>query len=116
MSFEGNFFANKNNDSNKHPNTVEYENIIEQRDAMIWNIQGNLEKMNFSQSEIEEVFAIVEKNYKLMEEAKKPLINVTANDILNEVEDKTKADAKNISENMLNELRAKIVEIQSRKK
>lgn len=119
MSFENNFFLssgqNEQENTEEHPNTIEYRKILKERDEVKASILQNLQKMNFSQSEIQEVFTIIEEKYKLVENAKQPLINITPDDILNKVEDETKNNIKNISQDMLNELRAKIVEIQARK-
>ena len=118
MSFEENFFLNNNDtkEEKEHPNSVEYKRLLKERDELKQNIYINLKKMNFNSDEIKEVFMIIEKNYQLMEQAKQPLINVTPKDNLNKVEDDTKSSIKNISQNMLNELRLKVEEIKSRKR
>ncbi|MBQ8475463.1 hypothetical protein IJ531_00210 [bacterium] len=116
MSFEDNFFVKKQELKEEHPNTVEYKKMLQEREDLKQSIRKNLLQMRFSESEIKEVFLVIEKNYNLLENAKKPLINVTPDDILNKVEDETKSNIQKISDNMLEELRAKVVEIQARKK
>ena len=108
------FFSGKN--KQEHENTVEYKKMLKEREGFKKNIKKNLEKLHFNKEEIEEVFFLIEKSYNQMEKAKEPLIKVGPNDILNKVEDSVKQRIKEISQNMLTELKAKIIEIQARKK
>ena len=111
-----NIEVNNKDNQEEHPNTIEHRKILEHQSELKASITKNLKQMNFSEQEISEVVAIIDKNSILVEEAKQPLINISADDILNKVEDETKINIKNISDDMLNQLRTKVSEIQSRKK
>lgn len=100
----------------EHPNTIEYRNILAQREEYMKSIRKHLEKLNFTEDEMKIIFDIIEYHYILMETAKIPLIQVTANDNLNEVEKSVKEGIKEISEHMLKVAREKVQEIMAGKK
>ena len=129
MSFENFFNSNLNDNTEenkeqnqptekkeeKHKNTIEYENMLEERKGIRESIIESLKKMDFTEEEIKEVLLIIDRNTFVVEIAKQPMVRIKKGENLTETEKRVKNNVQEISYAMLDELRDKIEEIKMRK-
>ena len=93
----------------------EYTKLLSERDKLKQNIRENLKRMDFTSSEVNEVFSIINVCYDQLEAEKAKLYDVPVDRAFDYKRKEVKAEVSKLTRSMLTSLKLKVSEIRTRK-